>query len=87
MLACLDFKRADEELTTEKVKRKSKKKAGKTLQLLEIELVEGSVLKEEKVKVKIQERREEAAEKLLKTKKARIWKIWLHIWLWKITEN
>ena len=58
------------------------------MQLLEIELVEGSVLKEEKVKVKIQERREEAAEKLLKTKKAwRIWKIWLHIWLWKITEN
>ncbi len=46
------------------------------------------MLKEEKVKVKIQERREEAAEKLLKTKKAwRIWKIWLHIWLWKITEN
>jgi len=35
------------------------------LQLLEIELGEGSLLKEEKVKVKIQERREEAAEKLL----------------------
>ena len=54
------------------------------MQLLEIELVEGSLLKEEKVKVKIQERKEEAAEKLSKTKKDwRIWKIWLHIWLWK----
>ena len=43
--------RADEELTTEKVKRKSKEKAEKALQLLEIELeeVEGSLLKENKV--------------------------------------
>ena len=51
---CLDFKRADEELTTEKVKRKSKEKAGKTLQLLEIELGEGSLLKEEKEKIQEQ---------------------------------
>merc|ERR1719209_272294 len=63
------LERADEELTAEKLKRKSKEKAEKALQLLEIELdeVEGSLLKEKKVQMKIQERGEEAAEELSKT--------------------
>ena len=66
------LKRAEEEMEAEKVKRKSKEEAEKTLQLLEIELeeVKGTLLNEKEMLAKIQERGEEAAEELEKTKKA-----------------
>jgi structural maintenance of chromosome 3 (chondroitin sulfate proteoglycan 6) len=66
------LKRAEEEVEAEKVKRKSKEEAEKTLQLLEIELeeVKGTLLKEKEMLAKIQERGEKAAKELEKAKKA-----------------